>query len=500
MHSTASTAEPLLEMIEIKKSFPGVRALHEVNLTLGQGEVLALLGENGAGKSTLIKILGGAHQPDSGKLRIAGRDVVIATPRDAMQAGIGIIYQELNLVPGLTAWENIFLGRERETAGFIHRAEERARAIELFKQIGVDVPVDLPCGQLSIAQQQIVEIAKTIAQEVRIIIMDEPSAALTPPEVGSLFDIIRDLKALGIGVIYISHRLEEISEIADRVFFLRDGEFAGEALIGDLSRQEMIEKMVGLSIEDEFPKRSHLLGETLLKVQGLKHKDKVRDVSFEVRRGEVLGVTGLVGSGRSEMARLVFGADGLEAGTIELDGRRLGIRNPRDAIRAGICLLTEDRKGQGLILKLGVRENFGLPNLGEMSAGGFVCRRQESESLSSFRSSLRINTPHEDHLVCNLSGGNQQKVVLAKWLAHHAEVLIFDEPTRGIDVLAKYEIYLLINKLASEGKAVIMISSELPEVLGMSDRILVMHEGKLVGEIDDVDAATQEQVMQLAIG
>ena len=498
MPSTTASDSPLLEMRGIEKSFPGVRALHGVDLTLQRGEVLALLGENGAGKSTLIKMLGGAHQPDSGSIRLDGVDVLLSDPTAANAAGIGVIYQEFNLVPGLAAWENIFLGRERRL-GFVDRTEERRRAQALFDQIGVPVPIDTPCGELSVAQQQAVEIAKALSQDVKLIVMDEPSAAITPHEVARLFQIIRDLKTRGIGVIYISHRLDEIFEIADRVLVLRDGEPAGMAPIGELTRQRMIELMVGREIHNEFPKHRHRRGAARLTVNGLCRGNAVRNVSFEIRAGEVLGLTGLIGAGRTETARLIFGADRADSGTISRDGVPVRIRNPREAIRAGICLLTEDRKGQGLILDASVRENFGLPNLPELSRWGFVRQRQERTTFAEYVTKLQIKIPNQEQLARNLSGGNQQKVVLSKWLERHAEVLIFDEPTRGIDVGAKYEIYLLINELARQGKAILMISSELPEVLGMSDRILVMHEGRITGEIDDVVSATQQQIMELAV-
>jgi len=499
MSSVASTPEPLLQMTEINKSFPGIRALHSIDLSLDQGEVLALLGENGAGKSTLIKILGGAHKPDSGEIRIDGIPVEIDSPHVAIQSGIGIIYQELNLVPALTARENIFLGREKTTAGLIRQRDDRKEARETFQKIGLEIPLDVPCGQLSIAQQQVVEIAKTVSQNVRLLVMDEPTAALSEHEVSRLFAIVRDLKSLGIGVIYISHRLEEIFEIADRVMFLRDGEYVGQASLGDLSRQRMIEMMVGRPVEDEFPKRSNTIGPPGLQVKGLTRGRAVRNVCFDVGRGEVLGITGLVGAGRTETVRLIFGADTADAGTIYLDGRQLQINTPRDAIHAGICLLTEDRKNQGLVLGLSVRQNFGLPNLRAFSAFGFVNQQKEENAFAKYIESLNIRIAHQQQLAGNLSGGNQQKVVLAKWLERNSEVIIFDEPTRGIDVGAKYEIYLLINRLASQGKAIIIISSELLEVLGMSDRILVMREGYVTGQIDDVASATQEQIMHLAI-
>ena len=492
-------AAPLLEMAGIDKSFPGVRALRHVDLDLHAGEVLALLGENGAGKSTLIKVLGGAYLSDAGSIRIDGRRVHIDNPIDAQQAGVAIIYQEFNLVPYLSARENIFLGREDARAGFVRRADEHARARELFGRVGVAIDPEALCADLTVAQQQVVEIVKALGVSARIIVMDEPSAALTGREVRRLFGVIRDLKSQGIGVIYISHRLEEVFEIADRVTVLRDGELVGTRGVEDLTREKMIEMMVGRTIEDEFPRRRSEPGEARLVVRGLARGAKVRNISFSVRRGEVLAVTGLVGAGRTETMRLIFGADPPDAGEILLDGRRLKIRSPRDAIACGICLLTEDRKAQGLVLGLSVRENFGLPNMGQFSRFGFVRPRRERDALGRFVSALRIKIPHQDQLARNLSGGNQQKVVLAKWLQANCDVVIFDEPTRGIDVGAKYEIYVLINELAAAGKAVVMVSSELPEVLGMSDRILVMHDGRITGEIADVASATQEQVLALAV-
>ncbi|MCA9125036.1 MAG: sugar ABC transporter ATP-binding protein [Planctomycetales bacterium] len=490
---------PLLQMRGISKSFPGVQALKAIDLDLGTGEVLALLGENGAGKSTLIKVLGGAHVPEAGTIEINGRTVTITTPHDSQDAGIGIIYQEFNLVPELTVRENIFLGQEGGSLSWINARRERQRSRQLFERLGVPINTEAICNSLTVAQQQIVEIAKALSQDARIIVMDEPSAALTLKEVDSLFAIIRELRSQEIGIIYISHRLDEIFRIADRVTVMRDGAHVGTEPIMSLTRKRMIEMMVGRSIDDEFPKQTAAIGEERLVVRNLSRGRAVKDVSFSIRRGEVLGLTGLVGAGRTETARLIFGADRSDDGETELDGRKLSINHPRDAIAAGICLLTEDRKSQGLVLGQSCLENFGLPNVTAFSRFGLLRHREERAAFATYVESLQIKLTSQDQLAGTLSGGNQQKIVLAKWLERNADVIIFDEPTRGIDVGAKYEIYLLINRLAAQGKAILMISSELPEVLGMSDRILVMHEGRVTGEITDVANATQEQVMNLAI-
>ena len=494
-----TVSAPLLNMRGIVKSFPGVQALRGVNFSLKAGEVLALLGENGAGKSTLMKVLGGAFRADAGAIEIDGVPQHFNSPQDSRRAGVAVIYQEFNLVPGLTACENIFLGQEPTHAGFVAQTQERRQAAELFQRLGVEVDLDAPCRRLTTAQQQLVEIAKALAFQVRIIVMDEPSAALTSHEVSRLFAIIEELKRQGIGVVYISHRLDEIFTVADRVTVLRDGLNVGERPIAQVTRQELIELMVGRELSDEFPKRSTTIGPPRLEVTGLRRGRAVCDVSLSVRRGEILALTGLVGAGGTETVRLIFGADPREAGEIRLDGRLLAIRSPRDAIAAGIGLLTEDRKLQGLVLGHSVRENFGLPNLNWLTRGGFVMLRRERDEFARYVATLRIKTSSGEQRAGTLSGGNQQKVVLAKWLARNCDVLIFDEPTRGIDVGAKYEIYLLMNELAAQGKAILMISSELPEVLGMADRILVLHEGRVTGEIADARGATQEQIMKLAI-
>lgn len=491
--------QPLLEMVNVSKSFPGVRALANVNLELYAGEVLALLGENGAGKSTLIKILGGVYTPDSGGIKIHGQESLIDSPAASQQAGVGIIFQEFNLIPSLTARENIFLGQEDSPFSWIAKGQEEEQARALFDRIGVQVDPNALCCNLTVAQQQIVEIAKALALNAQIVVMDEPSAALTPREVEGLYEIVDELRRQGIGIIYISHRLDEIERLADRIMVLRDGQYVGTRDAVEVTRDEVIEMMVGRSLDKEFPDQTRPCGKIRLKVKQLSRGSVVKDVSFDVRAGEILGIAGLVGAGRTETVRLLFGADRPDAGSIVLDGKPLKIQSPRQAIAQGICLLTEDRKAQGLVLGLTVQENFGLPNMGEFANGGFVNKGQETSAFDGYIEQLQIKATGGEQIAETLSGGNQQKVVLAKWLQRNAEVIIFDEPTRGIDVGAKYEIYLLMNKLAREGKAIIMISSELPEVLGMSDRILVMHEGQVAGCLENKDI-TQEDLMKLATG
>lgn len=496
---TTTQEVALLSMQGIEKSFPGVKALKGVHLNLYAGEVHAVVGENGAGKSTLIKVLAGVHIPESGQTVIDGNLVHFATPLDAQEAGIAVIYQEFNLVPALTVRENILLGHETSHWGFFSRKEETELVTSLFSRMNVHLDPEAICAELSVAQQQLVEIAKALSTGARIIVMDEPSATLTNQEVDKLFAIIRDLQSQGIGIIYISHRLDEIFEIAGRVTVLRDGEYIDTRAVSEVNRDLLIEMMVGRSIENEFPKAPATLGEVRLEVVDLAHEADAAGVSFKVHAGEVLGLTGLVGAGRTELARLIFGADRAARGSVLLDGKPLAINSPLDAINNGICLLTEDRKAQGLVLGLSSRENFALPNMGHWSSWGFIAKKNERDRFASYIDSLKIKISHQDQLARNLSGGNQQKVLLARWLESNSDVIIFDEPTRGIDVGAKYEIYLLMNKLAAAGKAIIMISSELPEVLGMSDRILVMHEGHISGEVTDVANATQEQIMELAV-
>lgn len=499
MHDNTNSV-PLLKMSGIDKSFPGVHALKDVSLELHDGEVLALVGENGAGKSTLIKILGGAYQPNRGEILLDGQAWHMSSPTVAQAAGVSIIYQEFNLIPDLTVRENIFLGRERVRYGFVQAGEEYREAERLFEKIGIVIDPDARCRELTVAQQQTVEIAKALSVSARIVVMDEPTAALTTQEVQHLFAIIRELRSHGMGIIYISHRLEEIFEVADRVMVLRDGAHVGTHGMSKVTREGLIEWMVGRPLEAEFPKHTPTFGPDRLRVEGLCRGKAVQNVSFRVRAGEILGFAGLAGAGRTETMRIVFGADPPDRGHIFVDGDMVEICSPCDAMRHRICLLTEDRKGQGLVLKHSVRENFGLPNLDRFSWGPLLDQRKEREELIGYIETLNIKLSDPEQPAEDLSGGNQQKVVLAKWLARHADIVIIDEPTRGIDVGAKYEIYLLMHRLASAGKAIIMVSSELPEILGMSDRVIVMHEGRITGEIKNVAEATQEEVMELAVG
>lgn len=496
-----SVTPPLLQIKGLTKSYPGVRALSDVSLTLACGEVLALLGENGAGKSTLIKTLGGVHQSDSGSFIVDGDRVMIANPRDARRLGISVIYQEFTLIPTLKVRENIFLGHERQWLKPISQKTERKRAMALLKRIGSEIDPDKLCGELSVADQQIVEIAKALALNTQIMVMDEPSAALSPREAEGLFAIVEELRSQGIGIIYITHRLNEVEQLADRIMILRDGEHITTQPAVDLSRDQIIENMVGRSLEEEYPPRRSVVGKPRLQVDRLTRGTDVKNVTFTVHRGEVLGIAGLVGAGRTEVARMLFAADTPDTGTITLDGVVLNLNSPRQAIAAGICLLTEDRKSQGLILTQSTQHNFGLPNLADFSSKGMLVHRREQNRFQHYCDALNIRISDAQQRAETLSGGNQQKVVLAKWLQSNAEVIIFDEPTRGIDVGARYEIYQLLNELSEQGKAIIMISSDLPEVLAMSDRIIVMREGQLMGVLDNSSSTqkvTPEDIMRYA--
>jgi ribose transport system ATP-binding protein len=494
-------ADYVLEMRDITKRFPGVLALDHAQLQLRPGEVHCLLGENGAGKSTMMKILAGAQPMDSGQILLDGEPVEITSPHQAQQLGISMIYQEFNLSPFLSVAENIFLGREPRLGRtpFIDWKRMYGEAREILARIRVELDVKRPVNELSVAQQQMVEIAKALSVNAKIIVMDEPSATLTDHELVALFDLIRTLRRQGIGLIYISHRLEEVFEVGTRVTVMRDGKYVATKDACDLTREEIITMMVGRELTEEYPKEFFSLGQERLRLEGLTREGVFQDVSFSLCTGEIVGLTGLVGAGRTDVARTIFGADKKTSGEIYLDGKPVEVRSPQDAIRYGIGLLTEDRKTQGLVLGMTVRENTTLANLRALVWGPFIDRKRERAVAESYVRDLQIKTPSVEQTAQNLSGGNQQKVVLAKWLFTESKVLIFDEPTRGIDVGAKAEIFKLMNALVKRGVAILMISSELPEVLGMCDRILVMHEGRLAGQLMRAEA-TQESVMRLATG
>ena len=494
-------ADLLLEMRGITKQFPGVLALDNVSLDLREGEVHCLLGENGAGKSTLMKILAGAQPADAGDILIGGRPAAVTSPARARELGVSMIYQEFNLSPFLSVAENIFLGREPRIGKtpFIDGARLRRDAEEVLRHMGVTLDVRLPVNRLSVAQMQMVEIAKAVSVNARILVMDEPSATLTDHELASLFTLIGELRGRGMGILYISHRLEEVFQIGDRATVMRDGRHVATRDVADLTREDIIRMMVGRELTEEFPKVSLPRGAERLRVEGLTRDGLFHDVGFSLHAGEIVGLTGLVGSRRTEVVRAIFGADRLSAGRVFVDGREVAVSSPRDAIAHGVGLLTEDRKNQGLVLGMSVRENITLANLGELVRGIFVKGGEERRVAEDFVRELQIKTPSVEQAVQLLSGGTQQKVVLARWLFTNAGILMFDEPTRGVDVGAKTEIFRLMNALLERGAAVLMVSSELPEVLGMCDRILVMHEGRLAGELSRAEA-TQERIMQLATG
>ena len=497
-----STAEPspVLALRGIRKAYPGVVALDGVDLDLHAGEVHVLLGENGAGKSTLMKIISGAVRRDAGEIRLAGVPVEITGPRHAQALGVAIIYQELNLIPHLTAGENIFLGREPVLGpGVIDQRRLMADAQKILRDLGVAIDARAVVGRLSVAQRQMVEVAKALSLEARVLILDEPTSALTAQEIRELFAAIARLKARGVALAYISHRMEELFAIGDRVTVLRDGRHVATRRLADTAMPELVRLMVGRDLKEQFPPRRAAPGAEALRVESLRRDGVLHDISFTLRRGEVLGVAGLMGSGRTELARAIFGADALDGGRVFLRGELKTVSSPRVAIDHGLGFLTEDRKHQGLVLGLSVQENTCLPSAGRLSRLGVMQPAREAAATAARIAELRIKTPGPHQRVVNLSGGNQQKVVLGKWLTTEAEILIFDEPTRGIDVGAKAEIYQLMNQLAARGAAILMISSELPEVLGMSDRILVMHAGRIAGEFAAADA-TQEKLLAAALG
>lgn len=494
------TEDTVLRMRGIRKAFPGVVALDDVDFQLHRGEVHALLGENGAGKSTLIKVLTGAYLRDAGEILIDNESVSLNAPADSQALGISCVYQEFDLVSHLSVAQNIFLGKEPERVwGIIDGKRLRSLARKLLQDLGIDLDPDLQVRALSVAQQQMVEVAKAMAVQARILIMDEPTSALTQGEAEELFSAIRRLKKRGAGIIYITHKLEELFEIADVFTVLRDGRLVGSGRVADVSVRELIRLMVDRDIQDHFPRVATPPGGELLRVEKLTRRNHFEDVSLSLRRGEILGLAGLLGAGRTALARSLFGADPFDSGRIQVRGREVEIRSPGAAIRFGMGFLTEDRKGQGLILILSVQSNIGLPSLMRISRLGVVDGAAEKSLAQRFIRELRIKTPGPGQKALYLSGGHQQKVVLSKWLAREAEILIFDEPTRGIDVASKVEIYQFMNRLTEQGAGILMISSEMPEVLGMSDRVVVMHQGRIRAELNAREAS-QEAILRAALG
>ena len=487
-----------LEAEGISKFFPGVKALDNVSLRVRPGTVHALMGENGAGKSTLMKCLIGIYRPDKGSIRVKGEPVEFTDTMDALRSGVSMIHQELNLVPQMTVAENIWLGREPMKYGFVDHGQLTRQTQALLDKLNIRLTADRLVGDLSIAAQQMVEIAKAVSWNADIVIMDEPTSALTEGEVAHLFTIIRDLRAQGKAIIYISHKMDEIFAITDEISVFRDGTWVGSKNTTEFTRQSLITQMVGRELTQLFPKFNNTIGEEVLTVRNLTRQGVFHDVSFTVRRGEILGVAGLVGAGRSEVMESLFGMERFDSGEVLIDGVPVTIDSPSVAIEKGMALLTEDRKKSGLFLVLSVLENMSIVKMPEyIGKSGFVQHVKMAEDCMEQIRRLNIKTPTMDQIINNLSGGNQQKVLIARWLLAQPKILILDEPTRGIDVGAKAEIYHLISELANRGVAVIMVSSELPEILGMSDRVMVMHEGRITGILEK-DEADQETILSLA--
>ena len=489
----------ILSMKGITKSFSGVAALKNAALDLKAGEVVALMGENGAGKSTLMKILTGIYSKDSGEIKYMGQEVCYKGPAESEEAGISIVHQELNMMNDLTVAQNLFIGREEMNGLFIDDKKMNEKARELFKVLKIDINPAEKIGNLTVGKQQMVEIAKAISSNAKVIIFDEPTAALTDSEIEELFKVIRDLKEKGTGMVYISHRMDEINVISDRVIVMRDGEYVGTLITKECSKDDIIKLMVGRAILGEPKTASNVAKDApvVLKCENLNRGKAVKNVSFELRKGEILGFSGLMGAGRTEVARLIFGADKKDSGKIFINGKEVTINTPEDAVAHGIGYLSEDRKRYGLIVDKSIEENTVIASLNDFVKGMFIDKAKSKEVSKKYVESLKTKTPGVSQLVKKLSGGNQQKVVIAKWLVRNSDILIFDEPTRGIDVGAKSEIYALMESLAKEGKSIIMISSELPEVLRMSDRVIVMCEGRITGTLD-IAEANQEVIMESA--
>jgi len=495
-----SPTAPVLELRDARKTFGAVVALSSGSVQLRAGEINALVGENGAGKSTMVKILAGVHQPDSGDFLFDGHPIVFRSPAESKAAGVSVIYQEPTLFPDLTVAENIFIGRQPTTRlGFIDRAAMRADARALFERLGVPIDPDRVAEGLSIADQQIIEIAKAISLDAKVLIMDEPTAALSGVEVERLFGVARALRDRGSAIMFISHRFDEVFGLSDRITVMRDGAFISEHATSEVTTNEIVRSMVGRDVDQLFPKQEARVGDIVVSVDGLTRAGVFHDISFEVRAGEIVGLAGLVGAGRTEVARALFGIDRYDAGSVTIGGRRLAPRDPMASIKAGIGFVPEDRRKQGLVMDMSVSRNTTLTLRSTLSSLGLVSARREREAAADWSRRLQVKTGSQELAVSTLSGGNQQKVVLAKWLATEPSFLIVDEPTRGIDVGTKSEVHRLISDLAGRGIAVLMISSELPEVLGMADRVLVMHEGRLTATLDRADA-TPETVMHAATG
>lgn len=494
-------AQPFIELKGVSKIFPGVIALDKIDIDVYPGEVLGLVGENGAGKSTLIKLLTGAYTNDLGKILVEGNEVSIQGPKQAMNLGITAIYQELNIVKDLSVAENVFLGRELKNKGFpLTNIKEMARkSRELLSELGQEIDPNMNVAKLGMGKKQMVEIAKALSVQTKLLIMDEPTSSLSAKEVKELLRTIKELKEKGIAVIFISHRLDEIFDVCDRVTVMRDGKKVKTLPINEVDEDKLIRLMVGRDLKDQFPKVKSSIGEEALRIENYTSDNVFKDVSFKVNKGEILGLSGLVGAGRTEVARAIFGIDRKELGKTYISGKKVDIKSPKDAMKHGIAFLTEDRKGQGLVLDNTVTFNMNLASLKKCKSGGLLNYKKLKEKTMENIKKLDINPPSDTFVVRKLSGGNQQKVVIAKWLNTEANIFIFDEPTRGIDVGAKVEVYNVMNELVLNGAAVIMISSELPEILGMSDRIIVMHEGKVIKEIKREDA-TQENIMLAASG
>ncbi|WP_248925752.1 sugar ABC transporter ATP-binding protein [Paenibacillus hamazuiensis] len=489
----------LLQMNGISKSFPGVKALQQVDFEVRGGEVHALLGANGAGKSTLIKVLSGAYIPDEGEIRIDGKPLTIRQPLDAMRSGIQCVYQEVDtaLVPQLTVAENILLDRLTEGGAWIGPGHMRKQAEQIVRDIGLDVDVRRRVDELSISQKQLVLLARALAQKAKFIIFDEPTAPLSLEESERLFEIMRRLKKEGVGAVFISHRLSEVFEICDRITVMRDGRRISTKAAAETTPQGTIEEMLGKSFDEEFPKAQAAIGETLFAAKGVTSGTKVRGVSLSVRRGEIVGVVGLVGAGKTELSRLIFGADPLDAGELAMNGRKLVLKQPSDAVREGICLVPEERRKQGVFVNDSIRRNLALPSLRSLSRLGFVLKRAEAGNAERLIGELGISPLYPEQIVRLLSGGNQQKVAIGKWLPTDAELFLFDEPTKGVDVGAKSDIFRLIGRLAQQGKGIVYFSCEISEILGIADRILVMSYGRIVKELARGEA-TQENILYYA--